>query len=335
MKPDPGTDPTERTPLGLYLPGMPTIQEEVSFAQLAEQLGFDEVWRGIGMFGRDPTIVLTAIAQKTNRIKLGTAIFPIWTRNVADLASTFATLSELAGSNRVICGLGAWWEPATTYYGIQRKKSLHAMRETVVNLSKLLKGDKISVQGEFVRLENAQLNFQHLKTQKIPVCVGAIGDRMLELAASVADGIIINYLLPPEYVQRAIQIIENGVSKRGLSMRDFYLPQLIHTFLDEDADLALENARSFVAKHLSRKTPAHPTVRGVPDEIILDLKKDGSDKGKALVTDDIIRLFVAAGTTDDCLYKFRVLLQNGCTLPLVYPQGPDPQGILRALREGK
>jgi alkanesulfonate monooxygenase SsuD/methylene tetrahydromethanopterin reductase-like flavin-dependent oxidoreductase (luciferase family) len=335
MKRDQGSDTIDTPPLGVYLPGMPTFQEEVGLAKLAEQLGFNEVWRGIGLFGRDPLLVLAAIARETSQITLGTAIFPIWTRNVADLAGTLATINEIAGPNRVICGLGSWWEPATTYHGINRSKSLTAMRETVTSLSNLFKGEKFSFQGEFVRLENAKLNFKNLQETKIPVCVGAIGDRMLKLAASLADGIIINYLLTPDYVKRATQLIETERVNGRKDVDEFLLPQLIHTFLDEDADLALNEARLIIAKHLFRKNPGHPTVLGVPDDLILALKKNGIEKGKDFVTDDIVRLFVAAGTTDDCLNKFHDLIQNGCTLPLVFPRGPDPRRTMRALRDEK
>ncbi|MFW9853485.1 MAG: LLM class flavin-dependent oxidoreductase [Candidatus Thorarchaeota archaeon] len=324
-----------KTPLGLYLPGMPTIQEEVNLAHQAERLGFNEVWRGIGLFGRDPLLVLASIAKETQGIKLGTAIFPIWTRNVADLAGTFATISEITGPNRVICGLGSWWEPATTYHGIKRSKPLTAMRETVTSLFRLFNGEKISFQGEFIRLENAQLNFKNLQEVKIPICIGAIGDLMLKLAASLADGIIINYLLTPDYVKRAIQIIEMERVNHGKDMYDFLLPQLVHTYLDEDADVALNEARSVVAKHLSRKNPGHPTVLGVPDDLILELRNSGVDGGKELVSDNIVRLFVAAGSANDCLAKFRDLHRNGCTIPLVFPRGPDPLGTLKPLREGE
>jgi len=66
----------------------------------------------------------------TERIKVGSGVINNWTRNIGLLAATFLTLDDLA-PNRIVCGIGAWWDPLARNVGIDRKKPLTAMRETV------------------------------------------------------------------------------------------------------------------------------------------------------------------------------------------------------------
>ena len=73
---------------------------------------------------------MAAFAAVTERIKVGAGVVNNWTRNPALLASTFSTLDDLA-PGRIILGLGAWWEPLASKVGVDRRKPLPAMRETV------------------------------------------------------------------------------------------------------------------------------------------------------------------------------------------------------------
>ena len=74
---------------------------------------------------------MAAYAAVTERIKAGSAIINNWTRNIDLLATTFLTLDDLA-PNRIICVIGAWWDPLAKNVGIDRKKPLTAMKETVL-----------------------------------------------------------------------------------------------------------------------------------------------------------------------------------------------------------
>ena len=96
--------------MALYLQDKHPIRAGMAYAQEAERLGFEAVWQAESRLVREGTVPLAAYAAVTERIKLGSGVIPIWTRNVGLLAATFVTLDELA-PGRVILGLGAWWEP--------------------------------------------------------------------------------------------------------------------------------------------------------------------------------------------------------------------------------
>ena len=79
---------------------------------------------------RDAIVPMAAYAAVTNRIKIGSGVINNWTRNIGLLAATYLTLDDLA-PGRIICGIGAWWDPLAKNVGIDRRKPLEAMRETV------------------------------------------------------------------------------------------------------------------------------------------------------------------------------------------------------------
>ena len=78
--------------------------------------GFEAVWQAESRLVREATVPMAAYAAVTSRIKVGSGVIPIWTRNVGLLAATFSTLDELA-PGRIILGLGAWWEPLASKVG--------------------------------------------------------------------------------------------------------------------------------------------------------------------------------------------------------------------------
>src|SRR5579872_3374169 len=116
--------------VALYLQDKHPIRDGMVYAQLSESHGFEAVWQAESRLVREATVPMAAYASVTSRIKVGSGVIPIWTRNVGLLAATFSTLDELA-PGRVILGLGAWWDPLASKVGIDRRRSLLAMREVV------------------------------------------------------------------------------------------------------------------------------------------------------------------------------------------------------------
>src|SRR6266536_2528420 len=116
--------------VALYLQDKHAIREGMEFAQHAERQGFEAVWQAESRLVREATVPMAAFAAVTNRIKVGSGVVNNWTRNVGLLAATFVTLDDLA-PGRILLGIGAWWDPLASKVGIQRRKPLRAMRETI------------------------------------------------------------------------------------------------------------------------------------------------------------------------------------------------------------
>lgn len=173
----------------------------------AERLGYHSVWVP-ETWGRDAFLLLGAIAQRTDKIRLATGVVNIFSRSPAQLASAVATLNELSGG-RAILGLGASGEKVIRdFHGIQFWRPVERMKESVEIIRLLLAGEKADHGGEIFRTKDFALNF---RAREAPIYVAALGPRMTELAGKMADGIIL-YMKPLGEIRKVAGNIK-GVAK--------------------------------------------------------------------------------------------------------------------------
>ena len=135
----------------LYLQDAHDLRDGLEYVRYAEEKGFDAVWQAESRLVRDAIVPMAAYAAVTEKIKIGSGVINNWTRNIGLLASTFLTLDDLA-PDRMICGIGAWWDPLAENVGISRRKPLTAMRETVEVMRRLLNMENVTFDGEFVHV---------------------------------------------------------------------------------------------------------------------------------------------------------------------------------------
>ena len=187
-------------PVALYLQDAHPLREAMEYVRYAEERGFEAVWQAESRLVREATVPMAAFAAVTERIKVGSGVVAMWTRNPALLASTFSTLDDLA-PGRVILGIGAWWDPLARKVGVDRAKPLKAMREIVEAVRGLLANETVTFDGEFVHLDGVELDYVHQerRPKDVPIYIGATGMQMMELTGEIADGVVLNYLVSPAY----------------------------------------------------------------------------------------------------------------------------------------
>jgi len=149
---------TER--VALYLQDAHDLREGLDFVKYAEERGFEAVWQAESRLVRDAIVPMAAYAAVTEKIKVGSGVINNWTRNIGLLASTFLTLDDLA-PDRVICGIGAWWDPLAKNVGIDRRNPLLAMKETVLVMRRLLALERVTFHGEFIHVDDIELDVVH------------------------------------------------------------------------------------------------------------------------------------------------------------------------------
>ena len=132
------------------------------------------------------------------------------------VAATFLTLDDLA-QDRIYCGIGAWWDPLAAKVGINRRKNLLAMREVVTVVRRLLNRERVSFDGEFVQMDDVELDVVHGRKEprNVPIYIGATGPKMMALTGEIADGAVLNYLVSPKYNEMAMAQLEIGAKKRA------------------------------------------------------------------------------------------------------------------------
>ncbi|HBH75167.1 MAG TPA: LLM class flavin-dependent oxidoreductase, partial [Acidimicrobiaceae bacterium] len=111
----------------LYLQDAHPIRDAIAYTQYAEEKGFEAVWQADSRLVREAGVPMAAFGATTDTIKIGSGVIDVWTRNPARLASMFSTLDDLA-PGRIICGLGAWWDPLAAKVGVDRSKPIRVMR---------------------------------------------------------------------------------------------------------------------------------------------------------------------------------------------------------------
>src|SRR5579883_2805060 len=197
---------------------------------------------------------MAAYAAVTDRIKVASGVIPIWTRNVGLLAATFSTLDDLA-PGRAILGLGAWWEPLASKVGVDRRKPLRAMREVVEATRRLLAMERVTYKGEFVHLDDVEIDIVHgdRSPKHVPIYVGATGMQMMELAGEIGDGVVLNYMVSPDYNTRALEAIAVGADRAGRRLEDIDRPQLVVCSVDNDRELALDRSRELLTQYLGQQ----------------------------------------------------------------------------------
>jgi 5,10-methylenetetrahydromethanopterin reductase len=313
--------------VALYLQDTHDLRDGLSYVRYAESKGFEAVWQAESRLVRDAIVPMAAYAAVTERIKIGSGVINNWSRNIGLLAATFLTLDDLA-PNRIICGIGAWWDPLAKNVGIDRKKPLTAMKETVLVLRRLLNMERVTFDGEFIHVHGIELDVVHGRREPrhVPIMIGATGDQMMELAGEIADGVVLNYCAPPEHNDHTLELLEKGVRKNGRSLDDIDRPQLIVCSVDLDHDKAIDSTRGLLCQYLAQQ-PHIAKASGVSEEIVKQIQsilgwpatEEQIDKAKHFVPDDLIDRITASGTPEEarvCVNEYR---KHGCTCPILYP----------------
>jgi 5,10-methylenetetrahydromethanopterin reductase len=317
--------------VALYLQDAHELRDGLEYVKYAEKRGFEAVWQAESRLVRDAIVPMAAYAAVTEHIKIGSGVINNWTRNIGLLASTFLTLDDLA-PNRIICGIGAWWDPLAKNVGIIRSKPLTAMKETITVLKRLLNMERVSFEGEFVHVNGIELDVVHGRKEprNVPIYIGATGDNMMEMTGEIAEGVVLNYCVPPEYNNRAMELLEAGAKKNGKTIADIDRPQLIVCSVDNDHDKAIDTTRELLTQYLAQQ-PHIAKASGVSMEIVEKIQSmlgwpathEQISKAKYLVPDELILKITASGTPDEARKKVSEYINNGCTCPILYPVGGD------------
>ncbi len=320
----------------LYLQDAHDLRQGLDYVRYAEQKGFEAVWQAESRLVRDAIVPMAAYAAVTERIKVGSGVINNWTRNIGLLAATFLTLDDLA-PGRIICGIGAWWDPLARNVGITRSKPLTAMRETVEVLRRLLNMERVTFHGEFHSVDGIELDVVHGRREprQVPILIGATGMKMMEMAGEIGDGVVLNYCVPPEYNDRALEHLRIGAERAGRPFEQLDRPQLVVCSVDHDHERAFDTSRELLTQYLAQQ-PHIAKASGVSDEIVAEIQSilgwpathEQIQRAKHLVPDELIARITASGTPEEARGKVQEYLDHGATAPILYPVGGEVELLI-------
>ncbi|MBX3000402.1 MAG: LLM class flavin-dependent oxidoreductase [Caldilineaceae bacterium] len=307
--------------------------EYVTLAQAAEAEGFDQFWVSNDLFLRSNIPILTRVALRTERIHVGTGILNPYTIHPAEMAMVAATMDEISG-NRFLLGLAAGAGDFLDWVGIEQTQPLIAMRETITAVRTLLQGERVRMDGQFLRWnEEAYLRFEPPRVT--PIYLGAMGPKMLSLAGELADGVL-PLLFPPEHYFGVEPFVAQGLANRNSQLVPLDFAACIWVSLSQDragARRVLAQKIAYYGHALGELIYARLGVDREefrPIEQALQVERD-EEKAIALVDDRMLRIGVVGGPAD-LIERLEPLVAAGVDhLSFGPPLGPDPQEAVRLL----
>jgi len=290
---------------------------------------------------RDAISVLGSFASVTKNVRLASGVINIWTRVPSLTALTFATLDEIS-HGRAILGVGAYWDPLAWKQGIQRRKPLKAMREWVGIVRRLFNRERVTFEGEIMKVRDLELDLGHGRPQKsirVPIYIGATGLKMMELSGKIADGVLLNAFTSVQYLRESLRHVALGAKKARRRMSDIDFPQLIGVAMSDDVEKARDEARYLVTLYLGQQ-PHIGIASGIREDLIKEIKtalggwppkKNGPRAAMKLVDDETVDALTVTGTPEDCRRGMRKFVDAGASYPVIMPITSNSQEMVREL----
>jgi 5,10-methylenetetrahydromethanopterin reductase len=300
---------------GVGLPPTSPVADLVALAEEVERLGYRYLWVNDERLERDPFTVLAAMAQRTERIRIGPGVTNPYSRHPALIATATATLDELSGG-RALLGLGAGGTNHRALV-IERRAPVTALRDGVELIRALWAGSTATVEGDVVRARDARLDFA-VPRPRIPIYIGGRGPGVLELAGAVADGVIVGNVATREGWTYALDRVGAGAARAGRDVGEVRLTAWLYACVGDDEDEALDTIRPMAATSLvtSRSVLAELGIE-MPDDFRAHMEARGWSLDREVVAEagstlsaELVHRFGIAGTPDTCRRRLQRLLET-------------------------
>jgi 5,10-methylenetetrahydromethanopterin reductase len=324
--------------VGIHVGERLSLEQTYWQAEFADRNGFESVWVAEGRLARDGIVPAAIIASKTSNRKIGTGVVNNKSRNAALMAVTFKTLDEVA-PGRAILGIGAWWEPLATKVGQPLVKPIASMREYITVCQAFFRNELVSLEGEFVQMRDVRFDsmYRENKPVDIPIYIGAVGPKMLELAGEISDGVHMDFLLPVSYLAGAKEAIGRGVAKRTDGRSGIDLTQIVACSVnDDDPQEAIDACKAFLTLYLMQQ-PHIAEHCGVERELVDRLQEvagwpatpEDIKRAMPLVPNSLVQNVTACGTTSQAFDKLMAYHEAGVRCPVISTLGDKEQTLTR------
>lgn len=318
----------ERVGLALGYGKFTNAAEMAAFMHEAEGRGYE-----MGFFSetielmRDSVTSLAAIGIATEKLIMGSTQI-VRLRSPVVMAQSLASLDELTGG-RMTLAPGACTRSHSRVYSLDHVDPPLALKEWVEAIRLILTGEKISYDGEFVKLDNVGLGWEPVR-KSIPLYIPATSTTGLRVAGQIGDGVVLNAICSPEYTRNALRIVRQAAEKAGRDFSKFEVAQIINCSIEDDHATALDAIRWEVATKLDPvQIPfiARPKIRvGEPyirEEDIPMFESAHAEGGMAAlikaVPDSYVEGMTASGTPDEVKARVQQYRDAGVKIPLLRP----------------
>src|ERR687898_1322071 len=325
----------------------PQGDEAVEFVQSAERAGFDSVWVAES-YGSDVVSVLGWLVPQTETIKLGAAIMQVPARPPAAAAMAGCTIDALS-EGRFIFGFGpSGPQVSEGWYGVPYAKPWGRTREYVEIVREIVaRRDRLTYEGEHYTLplpegegKALKLNI-HPVRDRIPIFLGAIGRKSVELTAEIADGWIPIFSSPGAFQETWAEHVEAGLAKGGRAREDLEISPTLQVAIDGDLETARNVVKAGLLLYLggmgSRKTNfyvdlTHRFGFGEAADEVQSLFLEGKrEEAYAALPDELVDATAMIGTEDEVAERVKRFAEAGVDRMIVSPVHGAPEERLHTL----
>jgi probable F420-dependent oxidoreductase len=309
---------------GITLPlaGVPLADHRELVKELPD-LGYTDVWSA-ETAGTDAFTPLALVAEWAPRLRLGTAIAPVYTRGPGLLAMTAATIAELA-PDRFVLGIGTSSPVIVTGWNSRPFTEPFARtRDTLRFLRTALTGEKVT--AEYQTFSVSKFRLERPPQAQPKIMLAALRPGMLHLARREADGAITNWLAPSDVPKVRAEVGE-----------DFELVARIFVCPTEDVDAARGLGRLLISSYLTVPVYAafHDWLgRGDVLRPMHEAWAAGDRAGaNAAIPDEVVDDLIVYGSPQRCRERVAEYVAQGLDTPVInlLPTGDDPAKLVRAL----
>jgi alkanesulfonate monooxygenase SsuD/methylene tetrahydromethanopterin reductase-like flavin-dependent oxidoreductase (luciferase family) len=301
----------------IFHPSFPP-ESLAGYARRAEAAGFDELWLWDDCFVPGALTSAAIALSATQKLKVGIGLIPATSINPLFAAMELTTLAR-AFPGRILPGFGHGLASWMAQIGAAPTSSLKSLGETVPAIRRLLSGEKVTLQGEQVKLDKVQM---HMPVQQVPpLYVGAMREKTLRLAGRIGDGTILAAMSSPAYIRWARQHIHAGMAEAGRTQ------QHVVVYLNVKVSPDGITARAAARRALAEWWPwvdAHTDALGITQAAHAFVQQHGVEGLAEHMPDEWLDELCAAGTPDQALDLIQRTLDAGADSLVLQPLNGDP-----------
>jgi len=277
------------------------------FARQLEAGGADQLWIVEDCFYTAGVSLAASALAVTDRLRVGLGILPAVARNAAVTAMEIATLDALA-PGRVIPGIGHGVQSWMAQMGARPPSPLTTLEEVLVAVRRLLAGEKVTVHGRHVHLDDVQLDQPPSSPPEL--LAGVLGPKSLAMAGRVAGGLVIGEPASPSFVRLARE-------QAGRPDDDFHVAVFSSLCVEADRATAYTRMAPWLATVVDEPAPG---LRALPfaDELFARYRELGVD-GLVTMPPEWWTELAPIGTLDDAAAHIAALEAAGVNSIGLFP----------------
>lgn len=330
------------------------IKKAVDQVVELEKVGLDTVWVA-ELYGFDSVSLMGYIAARTERVKIGSAILPLYSRTPTLIAQTAAGLDYLS-DGRAILGLGASGPQVIEgWHGVPYTKPLTRTREVIEICRKVwARQEPLTHEGKVFTLplppdQGTGLGkplkiINHPVRDRIPIFVASLGVKNVEMTAEIADGWLPHLFIPEKASQVWGEALAAGKAKRSPELGELQIAAggMLAIGEGEETKKLLDFARPMIALYVGGmgakgKNFYNSVARryGYEEaaEKIQDLYLSGKkEEAAAAVPDEMVELTNLVGPESYVRERIEAFREAGVTHLNLVPMGGDPVALLEKVR---